>query len=146
MHKTQYAMLNESLGAVHNSIMRKEMGDDGWDLRDELLALKEVVSELAMLVYQDAIPGDDGNSRAVIFLEAHERAEDEFSSGKIDKAEFLEQIRLIRVRYRAPQATERLAQAIQDKPVSACCGKPLRREFVGRETTIYFCSQCGKQQ
>lgn len=52
MTKAQYTAIGESLSAVHNSIMQKEMGDDGWDLRGELLALKEVVAELAMVVYQ----------------------------------------------------------------------------------------------
>lgn len=52
MKHEQYAAINESLGAVHSAIMRKEMADIGWDLRDELLALKEVVSDLAMAIYQ----------------------------------------------------------------------------------------------
>jgi hypothetical protein len=52
MKHEQYAAINESLGSVHSAIMKKEMGDDGWDLRDELLALTEVVSDLAMAVYQ----------------------------------------------------------------------------------------------
>jgi hypothetical protein len=52
MTKAQYAEIGESLSNVQNAIMQKEIGDDGWDLRDELLALKEVVADLAMIVYQ----------------------------------------------------------------------------------------------
>ena len=56
MTKAQYTEICESLSTVHNAIMRKEMSDDGWDLRDELLALKEAVADLAMIVYQTHPP------------------------------------------------------------------------------------------
>jgi hypothetical protein len=39
--------INQRLDDIRNAIMSKEIGDDGWDLRDELLELLEIVAALA---------------------------------------------------------------------------------------------------
>jgi hypothetical protein len=52
MTNSQYSDLVQAAGNIRAAIMQKEMGDDGWDLRDEMLALQELVSQLATVVYQ----------------------------------------------------------------------------------------------
>jgi hypothetical protein len=39
----------DRLQRIHHEIMAKEMSDDGWDLRDELLELTRAVQDLASL-------------------------------------------------------------------------------------------------
>jgi hypothetical protein len=102
MTNAQYSDLVQAAGNIRATIMQKEMGDEGWDLRDEVLALQELVSQLATAVYQN-------------HYVAHEPVR------TVDP-------RQVRV------------------PSSACCGATLRPEYKGLETTVYYCSQCGKTQ
>lgn len=46
MNEKQHAEIVEALDDLRDSIMRKELGDDGWDLRDELLVMQQIISAL----------------------------------------------------------------------------------------------------
>lgn len=51
MTDKQHAEIIRALADVRAALMTKEMTDDGWDLRDEMLALTEAVSNLAVAVH-----------------------------------------------------------------------------------------------
>lgn len=53
MTNAQYSDLVQAAGKIRSAVLNKEMGDDGWDLRDELLALQELVSQLATAIHQN---------------------------------------------------------------------------------------------
>jgi predicted RNA-binding protein with EMAP domain len=120
MKNAQYSDLVQAAGDIRAAIMTKEMGDEGWDLRDEVLALQELVSQLATVVYQS-------------HYIAHENVQtvDAMTS-------WLEQAHAARRKVES--------EKILSNEISACCGKPLTREYTGPHTTILRCSQCGKQQ
>lgn len=52
MTTAQYSDIVQALGNVRANVMNKEMTDDGWDLRDELLALQQALALLARVVYE----------------------------------------------------------------------------------------------
>ena len=52
MNDGEYSDIVQSLGNVRAAIMGKELTDVGWDLRDELLSLQEILATVATVVYQ----------------------------------------------------------------------------------------------
>lgn len=50
MNEKEYSSIVASLEDVRDSLMRKEIGDDGWDLRDELLELRSIVATLVYVL------------------------------------------------------------------------------------------------
>lgn len=57
MSESKYDTLIEKLVDTRHAIMSKEIDADvGWDLRDEVIALQEVLSALTQIVYEVSHP------------------------------------------------------------------------------------------